>query len=200
MTAADGICAQLTGRIMCESQSHKATRATAIVVSDSFVLSGGDSDVVDSAGAQEHVVEGGRIVGRLTGGAVSSSGDRSRASGIDTKMFILLIATDCCRSGKINLDGAAAQAMQSLSERKSTATSTEDRHDPAEDLSFDLQLIANGNIRLETMSWMEAIRRKHGFMDESQGTPPPRSPGRTASAKVKAEGINPALVVTSTEQ
>lgn len=53
----------------------------------------------------------------------------------------------------------------------------------------DLQLIAFGNIRLETLSWIEAIRRKHGFLREEEGTLPPSAVGRTAQAKNRLKDI-----------
>lgn len=104
------------------------------------------------------------------------------------------------------MQGAAAQALQTRSERTSnnasgghgeTSPSPENRSQ-GED-HFDLVLTARGNIRLETMSWIEAVRRKYGFTDETQGTVPSGRPGRTASAGLRASSVNPALREDSSE-
>jgi hypothetical protein len=117
-------------------------------------------------------------------------------------LFIIALAfVKYILSGKIDKDGAAAQALQKLSERLSSSNNltaaTEGFTQPVdgkeEEERFDLVLTARGNIRLETMSWIEAVRRKYGFMDETQGTVPSGRPGRTASAGSKAAKINPAL-------
>ena len=60
------------------------------------------------------------------------------------------------------------------------------------DAEYDLQLLANGNIRLESLSWIEVIRRKYGFGDDSKGTRP-QAPGRTASAGIRAAETNKQL-------
>jgi hypothetical protein len=56
--------------------------------------------------------------------------------------------------GKIDLKGA---------EQAKTLTSI----DPS------LQLIAKDHISVQTMSWIEVIRRKHGFHDHEGTLPPP---------------------------
>lgn len=38
---------------------------------------------------------------------------------------------------------------------------------------FILQLLAKNKISVQTMSWIEVIRRKHGFIHENEGTLPP---------------------------
>ena len=50
------------------------------------------------------------------------------------------------------------------------------------DIGFDLTLRSHGHIRVETLSWIEIIRRKHGFGDSSDQGLPPLGVGRTASA------------------
>ena len=54
--------------------------------------------------------------------------------------------------------------------------------------AIGLSLSAHGHVRLETLSWFEAIRRKHGFTDPSQGSKPV-APGRSASATQRAKDL-----------
>lgn len=61
------------------------------------------------------------------------------------------------------------------------------------DSSVDIKLVAHGHVRVETLSWMEAIRRKHGFDEATVGksgaAAVPVQVGRTASARARAEAI-----------
>jgi hypothetical protein len=36
-----------------------------------------------------------------------------------------------------------------------------------------LELESSGKISIQTMSWIQVIRRRHGFVDDSEGTLPP---------------------------
>ena len=51
----------------------------------------------------------------------------------------------------------------------------------------DLTLTAHGHVTVETLSWFEAIRRKHGIR-EGEGSLPPGA-GRTARAAERARGL-----------
>lgn len=166
--------------VLCDSLSYMTTRAAVTIVSDAFEVDADKSaEITDSV----TVMEGGRLAGRLTGKSQSLKRPTPAAGYAH-------------RSGKISLDGAEAQAMQSHGERRGIAPAglnSSGPNDESSEMNYDLQLIANGNIRLETMSWIEAIRRKYGFMDEKQGTLPPKRLGRTASAGIRAASINPIL-------
>lgn len=81
-------------------------------------------------------------------------------------------------SGKINLEGADVQSMQTIMnddidmDNTSLQTNT----------NSSIKLTASKSIKLETLSWIEAIRRRHGLGDKDT-TKPPTNVGRTASAK-----------------
>jgi hypothetical protein len=65
-----------------------------------------------------------------------------------------------------------------------------------EEAKFDLNLTARGNIRVETLSWIQVIRSKYGFDDHAgtgTGTRPPARPGRTASSSMNAAEIAKAV-------
>ena len=59
----------------------------------------------------------------------------------------------------------------------------EGKENLVEETTFDLTLRSHGHIRVETLSWIEVIRRKHGFGNDSTYGLPPAGVGRTASAK-----------------
>ena len=69
-----------------------------------------------------------------------------------------------------------------------------------EDISYttDITLLAHGNIRVETMSWIQVIRNKYGFKDTSITNTNVKDhnsnilikPGRTASASLIAAELN----------
>ena len=93
------------------------------------------------------------------------------------------------RSGKIDLGGAEAQALQQTVTKEGKREEMplqgcQHEQEGEVDEGFDLTLISHGHIRVETLSWIEIIRRKHGFGDKNntQGLPP-AGVGRTASAK-----------------
>jgi len=81
-------------------------------------------------------------------------------------------------SGKINLEGADLQSMQTIIDDDNENTLFQTKIDSS------IKLIASNNIKLETLSWIEAIRRRHGLGDKDI-TKPPKNVGRTASAKLR---------------
>jgi len=162
---------EMAAVVQCDSLAT-AGRAVVTIVSDAF-------EPIGTANTASSVR------GKLTG----SSGMRSRP----------LFARSSGEgggggSGKINLRGAEAQALHIIGastrtgEEKDGSKSHEEQEEQA-----DLTLRAHGHIRLETLSWVEALRRKHGFA-EGEGCLPPADAGRTASAKKRVPRIlKPAL-------
>eukprot|EP01034_Spumella_vulgaris_P024854 gene24854-31243_t len=198
---------ELQATVLCESESYRTTRAAVTIISDAFIPSSSSSS--HNSGDAYHTqdapipvesepesiklsLRAGRVAGRLTG----------KSDSLKRPVFDRVGSSN---SGKIDVNGAAAQALQSWSERKSNSGGIESGHTSGQiaqrdetnteknDDHFDLVLTARGNIRLETMSWIEAVRRKYGFTDETQGTMPSGRPGRIASAGSKAAKIKPAL-------
>jgi hypothetical protein len=102
----------------------------------------------------------------------------------------------CCYLGKIDQSGAEAQALDSggvaLQSARSSGTGGEGQQDGGSG-EADLTLVARGNVRLETMSWIQVIRSKYGFEDtpdaSTKGTAPPAHVGRTASASSRAADL-----------
>ena len=175
--------------VRCESQGI-AGRARVTVVSDSF-------EKAALPGASP--LFAGLVTGRLTGrapedpsaGSGSGSGRASRSGKID-------LAQAAKRPGPLTNHAAApSSAPSSASAAASTAdpvgagsgsgsgAGTGARVGPG---SFDLSVTAHGHIRLETLSWFEAIRRKYGFTEEGQGSRP-GAPGRSASAGARARSL-----------
>ena len=70
-----------------------------------------------------------------------------------------------------------------------------DDDDDDDALRTDITLIALGNVRVETMSWIQVIRNKYGFNDKLNPLSSSSShdvaikPGRTASASLLAAEI-----------
>ena len=59
-----------------------------------------------------------------------------------------------------------------------------------DDSDYDLTLLARGNVRVETMSWIQIIRSKYGFEDTGMsGKNMTPAPGRTASSSINAAKI-----------
>ncbi len=87
-------------------------------------------------------------------------------------------------SGKINLNGAELQAMSGPNHENRGGSSDSNADNHTED-GFDLALHAYGHVRLETLSWIEIIKRKHGFGDD-EALSPPKGVGRRASSKARA--------------
>jgi len=104
----------------------------------------------------------GLVTGRLTG-KVASGSDGGAAAPAN-------------RSGKIDL-AQAAKAKHS-----SGPVSPSSGNLPA------LSLTGRGHVRIETLSWFEAIRRKYGFIDPSKGSKPVAA-GRSASASSRAKEL-----------
>lgn len=90
-------------------------------------------------------------------------------------------SASAARSGKIDLVQADRQSLGGSSSNPISAHT-------ADSQAFDLSLTAYGHVRVETLSWVEAIRRKYGFLNDSEGTRPV-GPGRTASASQRAKEI-----------
>ena len=85
-------------------------------------------------------------------------------------------------SGKINLDGADSQSMLTI------MNDTEDGPLSLSKSDSSIKFIASDSITLETLSWIEAIRRRHGLSDKID-TKPPKTVGRTASAKLRVAAL-----------
>jgi len=79
--------------------------------------------------------------------------------------------------GKINIDGAASQALNSFKKQSSSSSDNDERLDSS---SLPLLTVAtDGTIKLETLSWFGSIARRYG-MDEEKND---RNVGRQASRK-----------------
>lgn len=105
-------------------------------------------------------------------------------------------------AGKIDLHGAEAQAQQMGGAHHHSADTTilgnptpsnaargaavENAHHEQGD-GYDINLFARGNVRIDTMSWIQIIRSKYGFEDNITGKAP--APGRTASANMNAAKV-----------
>lgn len=104
-------------------------------------------------------------------------------------------------SGKINLSGAEDQSMQQTMSKTKDQSNGRDGGNEADLASgasssravdagaFDLTLRSHGHIRLETLSWIEIIRRKHGFGEADLAGLPPAEAGRTASSGQRVSAI-----------
>lgn len=118
---------------------------------------------------------------------------------VQTYNTSLLLLWLHCIAGKINLRGAEAQSQGGLTMQErhadsdasySSAPSSSSVEDTSSsDDGYDLTLIARGNVRVDTMSWIQVIRSKYGFEDSVGGTMPPLTPGRTASSNANAAKI-----------
>lgn len=113
------------------------------------------------------------------------------ANNMSTPSPALTFERGSSNSGKINLRGMEALAKISKSYNSSSDNNTtitdsdiDIDMDMERERGYDLELIAHGHIRLETLSWMEIIKRKHGFGNDEQGNRvnAPTTVGRTASA------------------
>jgi len=164
---------ELATNVLMKSTSAESTRASITIVSDAF-----QAHELSSSSRSE-------VAGTLSG----------KSKHLKRPTFKVSANT----SGKIDSDGANEQSMRtfttepaqrddsvSRNEGMGGPKSSSDSHSDGN--KYGLELIAFGNIRLETMSWIEAIRRKHGFA-ENEGTAAPRVPGRTASAKQRAKEL-----------
>mmetsp|Transcript_9578 Transcript_9578/g.15912 ORF Transcript_9578/g.15912 Transcript_9578/m.15912 type:complete len:493 (+) Transcript_9578:62-1540(+) len=151
-----------------------------------------DTGTSTSTGSESHyrqvregVWEGARITGRLTG----------KSAGIKRPD---LNAQSGSQSGKIDLAGAEAQqsghSEQEILDNDAGSigtcieTNDEEKGDITGSSQFDITLQAYGNIRVETMSWIQIIRSKYGFEDNLSGATVVQ-PGRTASANINAANL-----------
>ena len=101
------------------------------------------------------------------------------------------------RSGKVNLGAAEmvaslTAASSSNNDHMDTGVGTNDSTrlstDAADESYPDLHIQAHGHVRVETLSWIELIRRKHGFGSDSTKGPPAKA-GRAASSKDVAKTL-----------
>ena len=80
---------------------------------------------------------------------------------------------------------------------KNSKNNDDDDDDDDDNHRRDITLIALGNVRVETMSWIQVIRNKYGFNDKLNPSSSSSSssqhdmikPGRTASASLLAAEI-----------
>ena len=87
------------------------------------------------------------------------------------------VRTQSSSRGKINIDGAASQALYSFKKQSSSSSDNNERLDSS---SLPLLAVAtDSTIKLETLSWFGSIARRYG-MDEEKND---RNVGRQASRK-----------------
>jgi hypothetical protein len=86
-------------------------------------------------------------------------------------------------------DAAAAAASSGAVEDGTARSESAAFSNATGDGEYDLTLVARGNVRVETMSWIQIIRSKYGFEDKVGGSLPPSKVGRTASATSEAAEI-----------
>lgn len=158
-----------------------AGRAVVSIVSDSFEERRG----LLGAGSQRVPPRASHVQGSFTGDSAGSKRPTFTTPGSRS-------------SGKIDLVGAESQAMQQTMTKRGGGSGggvqgeggKEEEEEEEEDVDeeglepdFDLTLRSHGHIRVQTLSWVEIIRRKHGFGHDSSHGLPPSGVGRTASAK-----------------
>lgn len=80
--------------------------------------------------------------------------------------------------GKINKDGAASQALHGFHSKPKEDIVTDDEHEESENILPLLSVATDGNIKLETLSWLGSIARRYGLEENQQITL-----GRQASRK-----------------
>jgi hypothetical protein len=159
---------EIIAAVDCANTST-ASRAIVTIVSDSFEeFSEMKPSFLETSKGSSSAPERSarRIQGRLTG---QSSG---------TKRPPLDTANGASRSGKIDLDN-----VNQLNETMNLGRKT-----GSED-SFDLVLTAFGHIRMETLSWIEAIRRKHLGEDANVDNNKSVELGRTANSSQRVQDI-----------
>lgn len=98
-----------------------------------------------------------------------------------------IISTDLRTSGKINTESSEKQSLRTIltSDEGKTMNDMKD-YITKENATF--AFVAYGNILFESLSWMESIRRRHGFTKYDEGTVS-KGVGRTASSKLRAQEI-----------
>lgn len=163
---------ELATRVYMKCLSAETTKANVSVISDAFLHDDSNKDEPGKPSVR------GEVVGTLSG---------------LSKLLKRPTFSKSNSSGKIDSHGADEQSLNTFSIPGVVAANGNDESQLTEKLGggpekFGLQLISFGNIRLETLSWIEAIRRKHGFSN-NEGTAPPKKVGRTASAKENAKKL-----------
>lgn len=153
--------------LLCESTSPQTGRSVLTISSDTYVpyldtVSGCDNLAqCEDAKAVEWISTlptslGQRKVGRLTG----KSSSRQRNPHFSSQRSSV--------SGKINLQGAEEQSLRTF-QRGDVNVEFSDGDGDGREIQEDVHLAlqASGNVCVESLSWMEAIRRKYGFLDNS---------------------------------
>eukprot|EP01038_Epipyxis_sp_PR26KG_P015239 gene15239-20539_t len=155
------------GIVTCASS---LAEGSSTVLSDSFELGNNKNHVTHDTKSNAFV--GKVIEGYFTGKSKSS------------KKRPTFNNTNSSRSGKIDLVGAELQANHKIEDTENATVFGNGKYPAIGGVKLD----AYGNIKLETLSWIEAIRKKYGF-EENEGTIPPIAPGRTASANLEAKKL-----------
>jgi hypothetical protein len=150
--------------VLCESTSPQTSRSVLTISSDTYVpyldtVSGGaqceDAKIVEWISTLPTTL-GQRKVGRLTG----KSSPRLRNPHFSSQRSSV--------SGKINLQGAEEQSLRTFQRGDVNGEFRDgDGGEFHEDEDVHLNLKASGNVCVESLSWMEAIRRKYGFLDSA---------------------------------
>jgi hypothetical protein len=157
---------EMKASVDCYCLRTASGRATVTVISDSF-------EPFEIAKDSKSTSE--RLQGYLTGKSKSSKRPEYRSNSGNS-------------SGKINLASIEEQEIITSSVPIGSVNKADTE---AQDLSprntFDLSLQASGHVRLETVSWIEIIKRKHGFGDKFSLAP---EAGRTASAQMRSQELN----------
>jgi len=119
----------------------------------------------------------------------SSSSSYNESMNSDTKRNDSIRSNTANLSSSINSNGS----NNNRSSGRTNALHDEDDDDDDGDAhSSDISLIALGNVRVETMSWIQVIRNKYGFNDNLSPSSSQHvmiKPGRTASASIIAAEI-----------
>jgi len=165
---------EMVAALTCKSLQH-GDRDPITIVSDAFLRHNDVASTADAAVADAVAAGPGTAVtvhGLLTGESLAPKRAASRGRG--------------ATSGKIDLRGAEDQSLQSLASGGAHGdAATADNSAPI------LHLSASGSVRVETLSWVEAIRRKHGFAGPvPEGTV---SIGRRAAARTAVNAAKDTL-------
>ena len=145
---------EIVANIECSSLSPNSNRDTITIASDAFELFNNTKYTSDTF----------QKVGRFTGKSTITKRPSFQSN-------------NSLSSGKVDLKAAENQSLINRNVDTSLHSSLEHN-----DLKIDIIFSSYKNIYVETLSWIEVIRRKYGFLDENEGTKPPSSVGRTAKA------------------
>ena len=153
---------EVAATLLCETTTGSSSgRKTLSIASDSYVSYVNTFDYENPVNSKNippkaqwiaalpAPLTGHRLAGRLTGptaGKVRHSGGGAASS------------------GKISTASAEEQSLRTFEKKRLDSSDRE---------NIDIQLRARGSVRVETLSWMEVIRRKYGFTEKSEGTSPP---------------------------